>query len=140
MATWLGIRLEEIFRHTPDDVDYFAIEVAEIHQGAARRPRDVQARYTNLVCRVADCFGRVALWPFEKIEKRTVKGQHLFMPPEGAQVLCDTCGDQWTEAEYNGQRDLKRVRRPVRHVQATRQRQPRPTCGLGQTRRLPTLA
>jgi len=106
MATWLGIQLEEIFRHKPDDIDYFATEIAEVHQAAARWPRDVEARYTELMCRIPACAGRVALWPFEKVTKWVEQGKHLFLPPEGAQVLCDSCSDQWSEVEYTG--DIER--------------------------------
>lgn len=97
---WLLAHLDEIFRRTPDTVNFFVDELTEVHQAAVRYPMLHQPRYTQLHCRITGCNGTVALWPFVEVKKWQQEGQHVFLPPEGARVLCDKCGDRWTEAEY----------------------------------------
>ncbi|MCS5487390.1 hypothetical protein NY588_09650 [Curtobacterium flaccumfaciens pv. beticola] len=99
-AQWLLNHLEEIFRRTPDTVNFFIDELTEVHQAAARYPMLHQPRYTQMRCRNGGCDGTVALWPFVEVKKWQRDGQHVFLPPEGARILCDDCGDRWTEAEY----------------------------------------
>ncbi|NII42129.1 hypothetical protein E9228_002787 [Curtobacterium flaccumfaciens] len=100
MSKWLLIHLEEIFRRQPDDVDYFTAELNEIHQAAARYPVNATPHWSNLSCRVGGCSGRVALYPFTEVKTWTEKGKQVFLPPEGARVLCVECSDQWTQDEY----------------------------------------
>ncbi|WFR66623.1 hypothetical protein P9139_18030 [Curtobacterium flaccumfaciens] len=99
-AQWLLQHLDEIFRRIPDDVHYFVDELTEVHQAANRYPMLHQPRYTELRCRTLGCNGTVALWPFVEVKKWKQEGQHVFLPPEGARILCNECGDRWTEAEY----------------------------------------
>ncbi|WIB25412.1 hypothetical protein [Curtobacterium sp. MCSS17_015] len=101
MSRWLLIHLDEIFRRQPDDVAYFTTELNEIHQAAARYPVNATPHWSNLSCRVGGCGGRVALYPFTKVKTWTEKGRQVFLPPEGARVLCVECSDQWTQAEYS---------------------------------------
>lgn len=100
---WLLAHLDEIFRRTPDTVDFFVDELAEVHQAAARYPMLHQPRYTQVQCRKGGCDGTVALWPFVEVKKWQQEGQHVFLPPEGARILCDECSDRWTEAEYTAE-------------------------------------
>lgn len=102
-AQWLLKHLDEIFRRTPDTVNFFVDELTEVHQAAARYPMLHQPRYTQLRCRTTGCSGTVALWPFVEVKKWKQEGQHVFLPPEGARILCDECGDRWTEAEYTAE-------------------------------------
>lgn len=100
MTQWLLIHLDEIFRRQPDDVAYFTTELDEIHQAAARYPVNATPHWSNLTCRLGGCSGRVAIYPFTEVKTWTEKGQQVFLPPEGARVLCVECSDQWTQAEY----------------------------------------
>lgn len=102
-AQWLLTHLHEIFRRTPEDVGFFVDELTEVHQAAVRYPMLHQPRYTEMRCRIVGCNGTVALWPFVEVKKWKQQGRLVFLPPEGARVLCDTCGDRWTEAEYAGE-------------------------------------
>lgn len=107
MTAWLGKHLEEIFRRQPDDVAYFATEVAEVQQAAERWPSDVAAHFTGVRCRIVGCSGELALWPFQKVDRWVEKGKSVFLPPEGARVVCDECGDRWTQEEYSTEVDRK---------------------------------
>lgn len=98
---WLLLHLDEIFRRNPEDVASFTDELAEVHRAATRYPMLHHPRYTDLRCRVIGCNGTVALWPFADVKKWKQNGSIVFLPPEGARVLCDECGDRWTESEYN---------------------------------------
>lgn len=100
MAAWLSEHLEEIFRRQPDDVAYFATEIAEVQQAAERWPIGTSAHFTGVRCRIAGCGGELALWPFQEVERWVQKGKNVFLPPEGARVVCDECGDRWTQEEY----------------------------------------
>lgn len=102
-AQWLLAHLDEIFRRTPDTVSFFVDELTEVHQAAARYPMLQQPRYTQLHCRTTGCAGTVALWPFVEVKKWQQEGQHVFLLPEGARILCDECGDRWTEEEYTAE-------------------------------------
>ncbi|WIE54212.1 hypothetical protein [Curtobacterium sp. MCBD17_003] len=88
LATWLTLHLESICWQTPDDVAYFARELSEVHQAAAQWPRQLQARYTDVSCTQPGCSGRLALYPVDRFGGE-------------AQIQCDTCHTQWTQAEYD---------------------------------------
>lgn len=103
MTTWLGNHLEEIFRRHPEDVAYFATEIAEVQQAAERWPSDTSAHFTGVRCRILGCGGELALWPFQKVARWVEKGQNVFLPPEGARVVCDECGDRWTQEDYRAE-------------------------------------
>ncbi len=104
---WLLLHLDEIFRRNPDDVITFTDELTEVHRAALRYPMLHQPRYTDVRCRVLGCNGPVALWPFTDVKKWAAKDGIVFLPPEGARVLCDECGDRWTESDYREEVDRR---------------------------------
>ncbi len=100
---WLLQHLDEIFRRTPDTVDFFVDELTEVHQAAARYPMLHQPRYTQLSCRTTGCDGMVSLWPFVEVKKWQQEGQHVFLPPEGARASA-------TSAATGGRKPSTRLR------------------------------
>ena len=87
LATWLTLRLEDVFGQQPDDVLYFHDELKDVFRVNARWPQESRPEFSQMPCPDDSCKGRIAVYPPQEFG-------------DDQMIKCERCGRIFDEARY----------------------------------------